>query len=34
LITLSISPFAWAFSDLTTSITEFLGTLFQGMRDG
>ena len=34
LITLSISPFAWAFSDLTDSITEFLGTLIQGMRDG
>jgi len=34
LITLSISPFAWAFSDLTASVTEFLGTLIQGMRDG
>lgn len=34
LITMSISPFAWAFSDLTKAITEFLGTLIQGMHDG
>ena len=34
LITLSISPFAWAFSDLTKATTEFLGTLIQGMHDG
>ena len=34
LLTLSITPFAWAFSDLTNAIVDFLRTLIEGMQNG